>query len=172
MATSIDQYAPILPGEPHSLTEKLGIAQSTGSQRIGDNWSNPAPIDTKDLFCLWHCPSVSWVWRWCNCLAGRDPGGAKCAGTWTASTAGVTALSVFFRASCSWRSEGLFGQSFSVALPVQALKRALLPGVLLCCWASQAHRGGPPWLGSYSVVQCIRHLTGQPLSRSAADADT
>ena len=46
-----------------------------------------------------------------------------------------------------------------------------MPGVLLCCWASQAHRGGPPWLGSYSVVQCIRHLTGQPLYCSAADAD-
>ena len=28
----------------------------------------------------------------------------------------------FFRVSCSWRSEGLFGQSFSVVLPVQALR--------------------------------------------------
>ena len=40
--------------------------------------------------------------------------------------------SFFFQASCSWQSEGLFAQSFSVALPVQALKRASLSGILLC----------------------------------------
>ena len=62
-----------------------------------------------------------------------------------------------------------------------------MPGVLLCCSASQAHRGallagvllcrsahqafkGAPWVGSYSVVQCIRHLMDQPLYCSAADA--
>ena len=37
-----------------------------------------------------------------------------------------------------------------------------LPGVLLCCSAHQALKGAP-WVGSYSVVQCIRHLMGQPL---------
>ena len=59
-------------------------------------------------------------------------------------------------------------------------------GVLLCCLACQAHRGAP-WLGSYSVdwhvrhlkglpgwgptlVQCVRHMMGQPLYCSAADA--
>ena len=55
-------------------------------------------------------------------LGLRGPGGTKGAGAWTASAAGVRALSVFFRASCSWRSEGLFGQSFSIALPIQALR--------------------------------------------------
>ena len=62
-----------------------------------------------------------------------------------------------------------------------------MPGVLLCCSGCQAHRGAPlagvllcrlacqalkgaPWVGSYSVVQCIRHLMGQPLYCSAADA--
>ena len=44
-----------------------------------------------------------------------------------------------------------------------------LPGVLLCCSTHQAHRGAPS-LGSYSVVQCIRHLMGQPLYCSAANA--
>ena len=29
-------------------------------------------------------------------------------------------IRVLFRASCSWRSEGLFGQSFSIAPPIQA----------------------------------------------------
>ena len=60
-------------------------------------------------------------------------------------------LRVFFRASCTWQSEGLFGQSFSVAPPIQALR-------------------GAPWLGSYPVVQCGRHSLGQPLCCSAAVA--
>ena len=45
-----------------------------------------------------------------------------------------------------------------------------MPGVLLYCLAHQAHRGAP-WLGSYSVVQCVRRLMGQPLYCSAASAD-
>ena len=62
-----------------------------------------------------------------------------------------------------------------------------MPGVLLCCSAHQEHRVAPlagvllcrlacqalkgaPWVGSYSVVQCLRHLMGQPLYCSAADA--
>ena len=97
-------------------------------------------------------------------------------------------LKVFFQAFGSWRSEDLFGQSFSVAPPIQALRvLAPLPGALLCCLARQAHRGAPlagvllcslahqslkgaPWVGSYSVVQCIRCLMGQPLCCSAANA--
>ena len=61
-------------------------------------------------------------------------------------------IRVFFRASGNWRSEGLFGQSFSIVLPLQALR-------------------GLPCLGSFSVVQCIRHtegpLAGVLLRRSA-----
>ena len=48
-------------------------------------------------------------------------------------------LFFFFGAASSWRSEGLFGQSFSVALPIQALR-------------------GLPCLWSFSVVQYIRHV--------------
>ena len=33
---------------------------------------------------------------WCSCLACGDPDSAKCAGTWTASTARVMALSESF----------------------------------------------------------------------------
>ena len=81
----------------------------------------------------------------------RYPGGAKCAGTRTASATGVTALSLFFfLASCSWQSEGLSAQSFSVALPVQALR-------------------GLPCLGSF-CVPCVRRLMVQPLYCSAANA--
>ena len=63
-----------------------------------------------------------------------------------------------------------------------------MPGNLLCCLVCQAHRGGAPldgfllcrlacqalkgapWVGSYSVVQCVRHLMGQSLYCSTADA--
>ena len=55
-----------------------------------------------------------------------------------------------------------------------------MPGILLCCSPRQAHRGAPlagvllcrlahqalkgaRWVGSYSVVQCVRHLMVQPL---------
>ena len=95
----------------------------------------------------------------------------------------------FFRACCSWRSEGLFGQSFSIAPPSQALRglpclgffsvvqhiRHIEPHphpparVLLCRSARQALKGAP-WVGSCSVVQYIRHLMGRPLYCSAVDA--
>ena len=52
-------------------------------------------------------------------------------------------IRVFFPASCTWRSEGLFGQSFSAAPPVQALR-------------------GLPCLESFSVVQRIRYIEGAP----------
>ena len=96
-------------------------------------------------------------------------------------------IRVFFRASGSWQSEGLFGQSFSIAPPIQALRglpclgsfsvvqhirhieEAPLAGVLLCRSAHQSLKGAP-WVGSCSVVQCVRHLMGQSLYCSAADA--
>ena len=89
-------------------------------------------------------------------------------------------IRVFFRASCSQQSEGLFGQSFSVALPVQALRGppclgsffvvwhvrhiegAPLGGVLVCRSAHQSLKEAP-WVGSYLVVQCIRCLMRQPI---------
>ena len=119
--------------------------------RVGHNRSNSPCINARH-FSPWQlCPSESWVWRWLSCLACGDPGGIKCAGTRTASASGVMALSVFFGVSCSWWSEGLLGQCFSVAPPIQA-------------------RGGLPCLGSYSVVKCLRCLMGQPLYCSAANA--
>ena len=65
--------------------------------------------------------------------------------------------------------------------------QGILPGVLLCCLAHQAHGGAPPpgvllcrsahqalkgapWVGSDSVVEWVRFLTGQPLCCSATDA--
>ena len=70
-------------------------------------------------------------------------------------------IRVFFWASCSWWAEGLFGQSFFVALPIQALRG-------LSCLRSFSvvrhirHIEGPSRLGSYFVDQCFRHLKGHP----------
>ena len=95
-------------------------------------------------------------------------------------------IRVFSQASCSWQSEGLFDQSFSISLCIQALRGLTYlgsfsvvwhirrapptpPGVLLCRSAYQSLKGAP-MLGSYSVVQCMGCLMGQPLYCSAADA--
>ena len=100
-----------------------------------------------------------------------------CAGTRTASASGVMTLSALFWASCSWRSEDLFGQSFSVIEPVQALRGLPCMGsfsVVRCIKCFEESPGWgllsglehqalkwAPWLESYSVVQCIRCVMGQ-----------
>jgi len=70
-------------------------------------------------------------------------------------------IKVFFPASYSWRSEGLFGQSFSTAPLMQVLRR--LPSVdsFSAVWCVR-HLEGPFWLGSYTVDKHIRHLKGHP----------
>ena len=52
MVTSIGQYAPgFLPGKCLSLTEKPGWPQSTGSQRVGHDRSDPVRINTDFFAC-------------------------------------------------------------------------------------------------------------------------
>ena len=59
------------------------------------------------------------------------------------------------------RSEGLFGQSFSVAPPIQTLRG--LPCLRSFSDVPQVrHIEGPPLAGVLSVDWCIRHLKGQP----------
>ena len=132
MATSIDQYTPVfLPGEPLSLTEKPGRPQSTGSQRVEHDQSNSVCIDTRFFSCgssasvrierehgaaawlvgtLWHQ-----MCRDTDCLCYRSYG----------------TIRVFFQASCSWRSEGLFGKSFSKAPLFRHLEGFLAWGLSL-----------------------------------------
>ena len=98
-----------------------------------------------------------------------------------------SSIRVFFWASCSWQLEGLFGQSFSIAPPVQALRGLPCLGSFSVVQAHQAHKGTPlagvllcrlvhqsvkgaPWVGSYSVIQCVRSLMAQPIYCSAANA--
>ena len=125
MATSIGPYALVfLPGEPASLTEKPGRPRSTRSQRVRHYHSDPAHIDARHFFA---CGSSA-------------PVRVECEGGAAAWLMGILAApsvqghglpplqelcpyqSLFSKASCSWQSEGLFGQSFSVASPVQALR--------------------------------------------------
>ena len=65
----------------------------------------------------------------------------------------------FFLTSCSWQL-GLFGRSFSIALPVQALSRVPCLGSFSV--QRIRHIEGPPRLASYSVDQCVSHLKGHP----------
>ena len=74
-------------------------------------------------------PRWSQVFRGSDCLRWRSYGPIK----------------VFFPASCSWQSESLFGQSFSIDLPIQAHRGAPLAGVLFCGSGHQALKGAPGW---------------------------
>ena len=72
-------------------------------------------------------------------------------------------IRVFFRASCSWWSEGLRGQSFSLALPIQALRGIPCLGSFSVV-PHVRHIEGSSWWGSYSVDWCIRQLKGGTLA--------
>ena len=122
------------------LTQKPGRPQSRGLQRAGQAEVAPRAW-TQDFRPCSSAPVR--VEREAGTAAGSRGSQQRQVGTQTASAAGVMALSVLSRASCSWPSEGLFGQSFSTALPVQALR------VLPC-------------LGSFSVVQHFKHTEGAP----------
>jgi len=75
-------------------------------------------------------------------LACEDPGSTKCAGTRTASITEIMALSEsFFEPLVAGNQKASLASFFSAAPPVQALR-------------------GLPCLGSFSVVQCIRHIEG------------
>ena len=152
-----------LPGEPPSLTEKPGRPQTTGSQRTGHDGSDPACINAghflptvaalyqgglsmkvAQLLGLqgpWRCQ----VCRAMDCLHRRSYGSLK----------------VFFRASCSCQSKGFFGQSFCIALPIQALRGLPCLGSFSVSQHVR-HIEGLPWLGSYYVDWHVRHLKGHP----------
>ena len=75
---------------------------------------------------------------WCSCLAC---GGAKCAGTWTASAPGVMVLSEsFFKPLVA--GDQKTSLAFSVALPFRHLDGSLAWG-LLCRSVSQALKEAP-----------------------------
>ena len=145
MATNIGQSAPVfLPGETFSLTKKPGRPRSTGLQRVRHYQNDSACIDARlslpvAILPRWQLSMkvAQWLGLWglwwygvcrdTDCLHHRSYGPIR----------------VFFQASCSWQSEGLCGQCFSVALPIQALR-------------------GLPCLRSFSVVPWVRDIEGSP----------
>ena len=145
MATHIGQYDPVfLPGEPHSLTEKPDRPQSTGMQRAGHDQSNPVCRDARHFLPVAALPQwelsmkVVWLlglWGLCRRHMCRD--------TDCIHHRSYGAIRVFEQASWSRLSEALSGQSFSIALSNQALRRL-------------------PCLGSLSVVWSVSHLKEHP----------
>ena len=170
MTTSIGQDTPVfLSGEPPSLTEKPGRPQSTGSQRVRHYRSDPAYVNARHFLACGSSAS----------LRVEHVGGTA---AWLAGT--LVAPSVqghglpppqelwpyhsFFQASCSWQSEGLFDQSFSVASPIQALRGLSCLGSFSLDQHIRHLQGHPRW--DPLVAQCVRGLMGQPLYCSAVDA--
>ena len=120
MAASVGRHAPVLlPGEPRLCQRSLAGHSLQG--RRGD----PARVNTR-LFCL----------------ACGDPGGAKCAGTRTASGAGVRARS---EPSFSLSELVLRRPLWPVFLRSSALQHlaAPLPGGLLCGSPLRPLKGHP-----------------------------
>ena len=149
MATSIGQYSPVfLPGEPLSLTEKPGKPQSTGSKRVGRYQSDPACLDIRLFLPVAALPqrglSVNvaqqlGLWGPWRCQVCRDTDCLHCRS--------YGPIRVFFQAPLRLAIRRPLGQSFSVALPVQALRRFPCLG----SFSVVLHIEGPPWLESYSV---------------------
>ena len=141
MATSIGQYTPVfLPGEPLWDREVYRVAKSPLHQ-----WELSKKL--AQLLGL-QGPWQLKVCRATHCLCPRS----------------YSPIWVFFWTSCRWWSEGLFGQSFSVALPFSHLEGSLawspsllfgtsgkikapLAGALLCRSACQMLKGGHPGWG-------------------------
>ena len=148
------------------LTEKSGRSQSTGPQRVGNDQSDPVCIKARHFFFFLTCGSSAPVR-----VEHEGDAASWLAGTLVAPSVQGHGLPLpqeswpyqsLFRASCSWRSECLFDQSFSIAPPIQALRGLRCLGsfsVVLHFW----HIEGPPWLGSCSVdwhISCLKEHPG------------
>ena len=145
------------------LSKKPGRPQSTGSQRVGQDWSDLACINTRLFFFLPVAALPQWdlslkvaqllsLWGpwWCKVCRDTD---YLCRSSYGPIRD--------FWTSCSWRSEGLFGQSFSVAPFIQALRGLPSLGSFSVIQRIRYIKG-PLWLGSYSVDQHVRDLKGHP----------
>ena len=86
---------------------------------------------------------------------------ASFVGTWMASATGVMAPSESFFEPLVAGNQKASLTSFSIALPIQALRGLPCLGPFSVVHHVR-HIEGPPWLGSYSVVQGIRHLKEHP----------
>ena len=155
MATSIGQYALVfLPGEPPLWQRSLAGHSLQGCKESGTT-EVTLHARRETFFCVWQlCPRESCM-KVAQLLGLQGPWQHQvCRDTDCLHHRSYGPIWVFFQASCSWPSEGLFGQSFSVALPIQALRG--LPCLRSFSVRRVRHIEGPPWLGSYFVVQCVK----------------
>ena len=162
MSTSIGQYSTVfLPGEP-PLWQRNMAGHSLQGSRVGHYRSNPARIEAKPFLPVAVLPQwelsvkvaqllgLQRLW-WHQVCRDMD---CLCCGSYSP-------IRDFFQASCSWWLESLFGQSFSVAPPIQALRGLPSQGSFSVV-RKVRHIEGSPWLGSYSVDWHIKHLKGHP----------
>ena len=144
METSIGQYAPVfLPGEPPLPDREAWQAKVYREAKSQTQPKRPCLHRWKTFLPAAALPQWELSVKVDSCLACRDPGGAKYAGTWTASSTGVMALSGSFFEPLIAGNQKASGHSFSIALPVQALR-------------------GFPYLGTFSVVWQVRNIEGPP----------
>ena len=145
MATNIGQYTSVfLPGEPPDRK----AWQATG-HRVAKSWTQPKhPVCIDARLFFWPeaaLPHLGLSVKVGQLLDLQAPWWRQvCRDTDYLHHRSYGSIRVFIRASYSWRLEGLFGQSFSIAPPIQALR-------------------GLPCLGSFSVVQYVRHTEGPSL---------
>ena len=163
MANSIGQYTPVfLLGEPRSLTEAWeATVYRVAKSRTWPKWP-----------CTQRCKTfvpVAALPQWESSV--KVPAAAWLAETLAApsmqghglpSPQSYGPIRVFIPASCSWQSEGLFGQSLSVAPPIQELRGLPRLGSFSVVWRLR-HIDGHPRLGSYSVDWPVSHLKGHPV---------
>ena len=128
-----------------------------------------------DFVCLFVSPFILFLFLLYNIILVlpyinmNPPQIYKCSPSWTTlSSLPIPSLwvvsvhqSLFLWVSCSWQSEGFFGQSLCIALPIQALRELPCLGSFSVVQRIR-HIEGPPWLRSYFVDQDIRHLKGHP----------
>ena len=141
-----------------------GEAWQTTVYRVTKCWTQPKRPCTIDVRPYFACSSSAPVR-----VEHEDGAAAWLAGLWQSQVCRDTdclhhrsygPIRVFFPASCSWQSEGLFGQSFSIALPFQGLRG--LPCLGFFSVQRVRPTDGAPWLESYFVDRCIRLLKGHP----------
>ena len=162
MVTSIGQYTPVfLPGDLPPWQRSLAGHSLQGCKE-SDKTKWPYAHSHKTFFACSSSTSIrvkreggsaAWLLGILEVLSVKGHALPPLQKLWPSQS--------LFWASCSWQSQALCGQSFSIALPVQALRRlpCLRPFCVVQCIR---YIEGPPWLGSYSIDQRVRQFNRHP----------
>ena len=135
---------------------------SPQGHRVGHYRSDPAHISTRLFLPVAALPQWELSVKVAQLLGLLGPWWCQvCRDTDCLHCRSYGPIRVFFWGSCRWQSEDLFDQSFSVAPPIQGLKGLPWLGSLSVVWCVR-YIEGTPWLESYSVDPRVRHLKGHP----------